>query len=171
MTPVFLQLKYFLNTVAIGLIIGLFFDLYRAIRFKTGSRIWTNDLLDLIVSFILTIISFMLLLFSNWGEVRFYVFLGIGLGLLVYLRYCSKNILVLWLSWLTFLVKSCRLFITISLLPLKFLKQIIAFPLGLISLLLFRLFTFCKPILAKPGRKMKAGLKRLAGVFHRDKKG
>lgn len=170
MTPVFLQIKYFLDTLAIGLVIGLFFDLYRAIRLQIRPRIWTNDLLDLIVSLILTSISFLLLLFSNWGEVRFYVFLGFGLGLLVYFKYCSKYLLAFWRAWLAFLGKSFRLFITISLLPLRLLKTIVGFPLGLISLLLFKLWTFSKPILAKPARQLKAGLKRLVRVFHRDKK-
>lgn len=170
MTPVFLQIKYFLNTVAIGLIIGIIFDFYRAMRFLIRPRKWTTDLLDIIISILFTSISFLLLLFSNWGEVRLYVFLGIGLGIVVYIRYCSKNILTLWLNWLSFLVKSVKIIIVMSLFPIRLLKTLIAFPLGLISLLLFKIYTVIKPILKKPASKIKKFWKRFLGVFHRTKK-
>lgn len=170
MTPVFVQFKYFLNTVAIGLIIGIIFDFYRAIRFLVRPRKWTADVLDVFMSIIFTAMAFLLLLFSNWGEVRLYVFLGIGLGIGVYVRYCSGKILSWWFNWLSFFTKSTKLILKIFYFPVKMINRLIALPLGLISLLLYNLYKFLNRLTKKPASKVKSVAKGLLKVFHRPKK-
>jgi spore cortex biosynthesis protein YabQ len=170
MTPVFVQIKYFLNTVAIGLMMGIVFDFYRAIRFFKRPHKWTAHVLDVFISVILTALVFLLLLFSNWGEVRFYVFIGIGLGLGIYMRCCSGKILVLWLNWIIFLSKSIKAILKIMSLPIKLFTKFIAWPLSLVSLLLYKVYKSLKPLLGKVSSTVKCMAKPLLIVFHKLKK-
>ena len=80
----FSQEQIFLFFFIIGIIIGIIFDIFRVIRksFKT------SDLLTFIEDFIFLGLTSILVIFSiiklNGGEVRFYLFLGIFVGILIY---------------------------------------------------------------------------------------
>lgn len=89
------QAYVFLATVYGGLIIGLFFDIYRMIRriFKPGK--WLTGLLDLIFWIIVAFFSFLVLFYINDGQVRLYSFLGLGLGWGLYILSISQ--LVMWI--------------------------------------------------------------------------
>jgi len=170
MTPVFVQIKYFLNTVAIGLVIGVVFDLYRSMLFLIRPHKWTANILDICISILLTSMAFLLLLFSNWGEVRLYVFLGIGLGISIYAKYCSRNIFSMWNYWLSFLLAGLKTVFKIIFFPVKLVAKLLAFPLGLTSLVLYKIYRGAKPLLRKPGSKVKSLLKKIAKAFRRFKK-
>ena len=170
MTPVFVQIKLFLNTIAIGLIIGIVFDFYRAIRFLVRPKKLTTDVLDLFISILLTGIAFLLLLFSSRGEVRLYVFLGIGIGVILYIKYCSVAIFTLWLNWLKFLGKSIQIFFTVFFYPFVLLKKILFYPLGLASILIYKIYLVFKLIFGKPCRCVKSILYSLWISLQRLKK-
>ena len=73
-----------------GIIIGIFFDLFRILRksFKTSDLItYVEDIIFGILTGIFLI--FMLFIFNN-GQLRFFIFLGIILGLTIYLLTISK---------------------------------------------------------------------------------
>jgi spore cortex biosynthesis protein YabQ len=73
----FSQEQIFIFFFIIGIIIGIFFDIFRVIRksFKTTDIItFFEDLVFLLASSVLIIFS---ILKINGGEVRFYLFLGI----------------------------------------------------------------------------------------------
>ena len=80
----FSQEQIFIFFFIIGIIIGIIFDIFRVIRksFKT------SDLLTFIEDFIFLGLTSILVIFSiiklNGGEVRFYLFLGIFVGILIY---------------------------------------------------------------------------------------
>jgi len=159
MTPVYVQIKIFLNTIAIGLIMGIVFDFYRALRGLVRPKKWTTGLSDLIVCLFLTCLVFLLLIFSNWGEVRVYVFLGLAIGLAIHFKYLSDLILQFWYNWFAFLGKSLRLMLKTALLPFVFVKMVFAFPLGVISLMLFKLSELFKPFFGKLLKKTARWLK------------
>lgn len=80
----FSQEQIFIFFFIIGIIIGIIFDIFRVIRksFKTPDTItFIEDLIFLILTSILIIFSIIKL---NGGEVRFYLFLGIFVGILLY---------------------------------------------------------------------------------------
>ena len=73
-----------------GILIGLVFDVFRILRksFKTSDFItYVQDILFWIITSI--ILLYTIFKFNN-GEIRSYVFLGIGTGLLIYLTLFSK---------------------------------------------------------------------------------
>lgn len=95
------QTYAFLMTIFAGGIIGLLFDVYRVIRSvfqprQLGTAVW-----DLVFWIMVTPVLFATLLASNWGELRFYVAIGVGLGLLLYFQAMSP-----WVIW--FLVRTIR---------------------------------------------------------------
>ena len=80
----FSQEQIFIFFFIIGIIIGIIFDIFRVIRksFKT------SDILTFIEDFIFLGLTSILVIFSiiklNGGEVRFYLFLGIFVGIMIY---------------------------------------------------------------------------------------
>ena len=87
------QASLFLVFVINGLIIGLVFDLFRILRksFKTSDIITTiEDILFWIITGI--IILYSIFVFNN-GEIRFFMFIGIFLGVMLYMLLLSNYII------------------------------------------------------------------------------
>ena len=105
-----------------GIVIGVLFDIFRILRksFKTAD--WLTTLQD-ILFWILAgfVILFSIFKFSN-GEIRSYIFIGIALGVLIYILTISKYI------------------IKYSVIMIKFAKKMISYPLNLILKILNLLF-------------------------------
>lgn len=100
----FSQEQIFIFFFIIGIIVGMLFDIFRVIRksFKTPDYItFIQDIVFLILSSILIIGGILKL---NNGEIRFYLFLGIFLGGLIY----SLTISNLYVIILYEIVKICK---------------------------------------------------------------
>ena len=83
------QVSTFLIMFGFGIFLGILFDLYRRLvrKLKPG-RAWIS-LADLIFTLLTGLAGFILLIFANWGELRFYILLSILLGFVIY-HYLSK---------------------------------------------------------------------------------
>lgn len=88
---VFNQLIIFFSVIIWGSFIGIIFDIYRSLRQFWRPGKWGTSLGDLVFWLIITLMTYFVLLLVSWGEVRFYVFLGMGIGLVIYLKYFSKT--------------------------------------------------------------------------------
>lgn len=88
------QMYAFFMTVLAGVSVGLLFDFYRVFRSGMRPKRWVSVLCDLLYWTIVTPVVFLLLLIGNWAELRYYVFLGMGLGIFVYFQLMSS--FVLW---------------------------------------------------------------------------
>lgn len=87
------QASIFLIYISTGILICMFYDIFRALRkaFKTKNIfIYLEDLIFWTVVGTVLIIE---ILHFNSGELRFYIFLGIVIGCLIYLLTISKFIL------------------------------------------------------------------------------
>jgi spore cortex biosynthesis protein YabQ len=87
------QASLFLIFVINGIIIGLVFDIFRILRksFKTSDIITTiEDILFWIITGI--IILYSIFVFNN-GEIRFFMFIGIFLGVILYILLLSNYII------------------------------------------------------------------------------
>jgi spore cortex biosynthesis protein YabQ len=86
------QLQTFVLTIALGIFIGLAHDTLRAfrvmVRFSRTARFFT----DVLFWVLMTGVVFLTLLSSNWGEVRAYVFIGLGTGGVLYLVLASRPV-------------------------------------------------------------------------------
>lgn len=76
-----------------GLTLGVLFDLYRVLSGQLKVPYWLKAVLDLLYWIIGTLIVFKLLYESNWGEVRPFIFLGLGIGITIYFLVFSRTII------------------------------------------------------------------------------
>ncbi|MFW5996245.1 MAG: spore cortex biosynthesis protein YabQ [Halanaerobiaceae bacterium] len=68
-----------------GIFLGFFFDGYRSLisERKRRTAVLIN-ITDLFFGILAGVIAFGILLFANWGELRFYIFLAIAGGISMY---------------------------------------------------------------------------------------
>jgi|GEM_PF-631601 len=156
MTPLKTQFYILGLTVALGIAMGVIFDFYRAIRsLRKWRRVWVH-FADLFVWLLFTVIVFAVLLFSNWGEVRVYIFLGLGLGILIHFRLTSrivfkgfKLILEALIKGWVFLVRGVKWLFRVLVYPIALLIRVLGFPFQL----LHRMFSWArKPVSGFCGR-------------------
>lgn len=113
--PISVEVNILLSLIAMGFLLGMVFDLFYI--FKSSWNIknsWLNIIIDFTIWVILTGGAFTGLLFINWGQVRFYVFLAMALGYLGYYvtlrnRFCKIinifiNKVVAWIKLIKKLV-------------------------------------------------------------------
>lgn len=87
------QTYAFLITILAGAVTGLLFDLYRVLRSAFHPRQVLTAVTDLVYWIVVTPIIFAMLLAANWGELRFYVLIGLGVGLLLYFQTLSSAVI------------------------------------------------------------------------------
>lgn len=99
------QAYMFFVSIIIGMIIGLIFDFFRLLRkiFNHKNKfVYIEDILFWLIS---TFISFYILLHKNNLEFRFYLLLGILLGLVFYFLCISHIVVTIILKIIEFLAK------------------------------------------------------------------
>lgn len=132
---VLIQLYSFIIYIVSGIIIGIFFDIFRILRksFKT------SDILTYIEDILFWLCSAIFLLFVlfklNNGEIRSYTIIGLLLGVLLYMLTISKYFIKLNVKILTFFKKIIGKIINIILIPIKVLFNIL-------KKIIFKPFTF-----------------------------
>ena len=108
-----------------GIIIGLLFDFFRILR-KT---IKTKDIVTYIEDFIFWFLTGAIILYSiftfNNGEVRFYMFLAILMGVITYLLFVSKYVIEINVTIITFLKKAIKKIFYIVSIPFVFIFKMI----------------------------------------------
>jgi spore cortex biosynthesis protein YabQ len=88
------QIILLMASLIIGLVTGLLFDIYRRIRNLVSPGPYLTALGDLCFWGLITAITFTSLLAISYGQVRGYVFFGIGAGLSLYLHFISRYVIV-----------------------------------------------------------------------------
>lgn len=96
-----LQVQFFtlFTMFASGGGLGAAFDVYRVLAGALRLPRWMYALLDLVYWLIATVLVFYVLLHSNFGEVRMFVFIGLCLGVWVYFGLFSRATVAL-LQWI-----------------------------------------------------------------------
>ncbi|HBT20675.1 MAG TPA: spore cortex biosynthesis protein YabQ [Peptococcaceae bacterium] len=124
------QFFYFFTTIITGVMIGILFDIYREVGrvFKNHRTKILYDLFDLLFWLAAAGVSFMFLLFSGYGEVRAYGFLGMGLGLFLYMSHLTKYGKKLIRFILAILLKVLFLLGAVLRIPFIFIQKILFFP-------------------------------------------
>ncbi len=99
------QASVFLVTIIIGICIGLIYDFFRLLRklfIHKNSTVYIEDSLFWLLS---TFLAFYILLHKNNLEFRFYLLLGIALGIILYFSFVSYYVLKFFVYTLTLLAK------------------------------------------------------------------
>ena len=130
-----------------GVIIGLLFDFFRILRrsFKTSNIItYFEDVLFWILTGVLILYN---IWYFNNGEIRIYMFLGIIMGLLIYMLTLSNIIVSLFSKILKMLIR---------ILEIPF-KTIISIFHKIITIIIKIFNKFTKKIKIKKGKMVKDG--------------
>nr|WP_273387425.1 spore cortex biosynthesis protein YabQ [Cohnella zeiphila] len=143
-----------------GLAMGFAFDVYRVACHRFSVRRWTLPGLDVVYWALATLLVFRTLLNNNEGEVRLYVFLGIGIGITGYFGLFSSP-LIKAISFLFRVVQNTlrflwRAVLVIFVRPVQFVVRMIARVLDIafiiVAALLLWLGRLALKPLAPPGR-------------------
>ncbi len=126
------QVYLFLIFIINGVIIGILFDFFRILRksFKTSDIItYFEDFLF----WILTGFSILYFVFVfNNGEIRLFMFLGIAVGITLYMLIFSSLFIKINVSVITFLKRIFIKVLEIILIPFRFFKKLFFKPVSFI---------------------------------------
>lgn len=102
-----------------GMLIGLVFDIFRVLRkcFKTSDLItYIEDILFWIFAGMITL--FFLFQFND-GALRFYLFLGIGLGVIIYILSLSRYFIKINVTIISYIKEIIIKLVTFLIYPIK----------------------------------------------------
>ncbi|MEW6624155.1 MAG: spore cortex biosynthesis protein YabQ [Bacillota bacterium] len=119
MVPVDQQIISFVVTIGLGFAMGFVFDFYYIVRCFFKPRKIIIHVTDLLVWLLLTAVVFVVLILTNWGDVRAYVFIGIGVGLITYYRLLSSLVKKVYKFLFELIIKTLSLCVNIILFPFK----------------------------------------------------
>ncbi|MBU7007804.1 spore cortex biosynthesis protein YabQ [Phosphitispora fastidiosa] len=165
------QFFSFLVTLLMGLTIGILFDFYNVTKGIIRPRKAGTYLGDLLFWVITTIVVFFMLLIGNWGELRFYVIIGILAGVVCYIKFLSPMVIKILLYIICFfktvlagIAKGLRFFWFIVSYPVILLGNIIIIPVGLLGRTCNKLCSFTgrqsERFIKKPAREKSVLLKK-----------
>ena len=126
------QANLFLIFTIEGIIIGFIFDIFRILRksFKTSDIVtYIEDILFWIITGVLILYSIFIF---NYGEIRFFMFVGMFLGAMFYMLLISKYVIKISVKIIN-LLKQIAIFIF----------KVIKFPIELLYKILKKPILFC----------------------------
>lgn len=148
------QTLLFLTCIEIGVIMGMFYDLIRILRKIIPHPNWLIQVEDTLYWISGALIGFAILYMHNYGQIRFFVFLGMLSGAVLYL--CTFSIVFMkFATWLIDLMKRVfRYVIHIVSIPLLWIINLIKIPVRGIKMLYKHLNTYRKRQVKKLNRKL-----------------
>jgi len=88
-----LQAYIFLYSIAGGMIIALIYDIFRIKRKAIKTNAIITYIEDLIYWIIVALVMLAVVYYSNEGEIRGYIFIGTGLGVILYVSLLSRIVI------------------------------------------------------------------------------
>ena len=128
------QLTNFIYFIITGMILGIVFDIFRILRrsFKTSDII--TNIQDILFGLITGgIILSSVFLFNN-GELRLYLFIGISVGILIYMLLISNCFIKVNVAIINFIKKAIILITKPFIILLKFIKKLFFKPISFICI-------------------------------------
>ncbi|OPY56720.1 MAG: Spore cortex protein YabQ (Spore_YabQ) [Pelotomaculum sp. PtaU1.Bin035] len=153
------QIYAFAAAFVSGMAAGFCYDYYRVARGVFRLRKMGTCLGDIIFWLVATALVFYLLLLGNWGVVRPYVFIGLGLGAITYFQFFSGGMIRLF-RLKFYLIHQIWVF-TVKVVLL--LWRVVTFPFRLVIIILSYPLGFLGGLIKKTQRKLKVLFYNLAG--------
>lgn len=119
------QAYLFLIFVMNGLLIGFLFDVFRILRISFKTKDFVTYIEDILFWLITgAIILYSIFKFNN-GEIRFYMFLGIAIGVILYIMLFSKYIIQFNVKAIKIIKQTLRKIIQVIYIPISFVGKLI----------------------------------------------
>lgn len=147
------QTLLFLTCIEIGVIMGMFYDLIRIFRKIIPHPNWLIQVEDTLYWVSGALIGFAILYMHNYGQIRFFVFLGMILGGILYL--CTFSIIFMkFATWLIDLIKRIvKYVIHILSIPILWMIKLFKIPLRALRRLFKRIQIYRRRQVKKLNRK------------------
>lgn len=158
MQPLADQIWAFLLVTLLGVILGIVYDFYRVIRQIWRPRRWGTILGDALFWILSTIFAYGFLLYINWGEVRFYVFLALAGGLAVYFKTVSRPVGYILLRSYLGAAQVLSYVVRLILWPFRLLGRMLLMP--------FRFLAFFMVLILQGARQVRGLLVRIPDYWH-----
>lgn len=128
------QLTNFIYFIITGMLLGIIFDIFRILRrsFKTSDII--TNIQDILFGLITGVIILSSVFLFNNGELRLYLFIGIGFGILIYMLLISNYFIKINVAIINFVKKIMILFTKPIIILLKFIKKLFFKPISFICI-------------------------------------
>ncbi|MBR5156721.1 MAG: spore cortex biosynthesis protein YabQ [Clostridia bacterium] len=152
----------FLASALCGVFISVIYDVLRVIRLYAKTSYAVTNIEDIIFWFIALIIMFFTVFYTNYGYVRWYEFLGVFLGALLYFLTISKTVCMVLKKFIEIFFKIFVFFCKILLTPLVFTYNIIY---KSILFIFVPVFKFFQKIIRRFVLKIKSGCKKTKTVL------
>ncbi len=126
-----------------GGIVGFLFDIFKMLRMLKFGKIWVF-MTDMIFWLCATAIFICSVMYFNDGQMRWYEFIGIFLGIFLYFLLLSRYIVNLFLWFAKVIYKIFKIIFKIILTPLRFLYKILSVPILFVFRFFNKVFNNCK---------------------------
>jgi spore cortex biosynthesis protein YabQ len=138
-----------------GLAIGILFDFYRTVNYVLKpSKVFTH-FMDLLFWIVTGLVVFAILLRADYAEIRIYTFIGISIGVFIYIKLFSEYVLKFF-RWTFYLVgKTFRIVIVLIIMPFKVLYNILWSPVTWLKKILSKASKGFVRVLKSPFKKKK----------------
>lgn len=103
------QITLFILSLINGLAVGVLYDLYRVIRgFEEPGKIITA-IQDILFWTLTGILIFILMMYTNYAYMSFNVFIYNGIGLILYFKLISRQVITVWGKIIDFVITIFRI--------------------------------------------------------------
>lgn len=144
------QTVIFLTSLGVGFLLGILYDVFRAIRLSLTKSRTATIIFDILYFFTFGFLSYIFILALNKGEIRSYIIIGEIIGAVFY--YFSFGIVAIRLT---------DKFVAIINRIKKFIFTVISFPLKLLHRLFYKSILKIKEIFKKTEKKSSKMQKRV----------
>jgi len=155
------QAFIFLSSVIGGLIIGFVFDVFRIFRRVVKTANIVIGLQDILFWILVSIILFGLIFITNNGELRWYEFLGVILGVIFYNLIFSMYVMKVSVAAINLIKKVLLLIIKILLYPFAMIYKLLKKPLLILRKSFYRLRTSLRKFMRRVKGKIYISVKNL----------
>lgn len=155
------QAFIFLSSIIGGMIVGFVFDIFRILRRVVKTTNFITHLEDILFWLLVSIIIFTLVFVTNDGELRWYEFLGVILGVIFYNLLFSHFVIKVSVSVINFIKKIIALIIKIVLFPLVIIYKIFKRPCKALGRFMKKLFKNVMRVIKAIVKKIVSSIKNV----------
>ena len=128
----FEQLVSFIYFIVIGVVLSIIFDIFRILRRTIKTSDIVTNIQDILFCIITSIIILSSIFMFNNGELRLYIFIGITIGVTLYMIFISKYFIKFNVAIINFIKKLLNFIIKPFIFILNFTKRLIFKPISFI---------------------------------------
>jgi len=123
----------FLYSVLSGMLIAFIYDIFRIKRKVVKTAVLFLYIEDILFWIIVVIVMFVLVYYSNEGEIRGYIYIGAIIGIIIYLLLLSKIVIRCSMAVLNIMWKAIKFILFLFAYPIRIIYKLVLIPLKLIS--------------------------------------